>query len=82
VATSLFDTLAARWTSNTLDLESDSPVTSNIKNSWSYLLEERKNGSPQQPSTTVRKNLQFNIKQSYLIRLLPGSNVFKSSPDV
>ena len=66
VATSLFDTIAARWTSNTLDLESDSPVTGNIQNSWSYLLEERKNVSPQL-STTVRISLIFSWEISFLV---------------
>jgi len=55
VAPSLFDTIAARWTTNALDAveESDSVVTGAIQNSWSYLLEERKNVSPQLISNIV-----------------------------
>lgn len=55
VAPSLFDTIAARWTTSALDVveESDSAVTGAIQNSWSYLLEERKNVSPQLISNIV-----------------------------
>uniref|UniRef100_A0A1I8BTT7 ANK_REP_REGION domain-containing protein n=1 Tax=Meloidogyne hapla TaxID=6305 RepID=A0A1I8BTT7_MELHA len=59
MAPSLFDTITARWTSNALDAaeESDSPATGTIQNSWSYLLEERKNVSPQQIPNTTRITL-------------------------
>nr|CAD2162232.1 unnamed protein product [Meloidogyne enterolobii] len=63
VAPSLFDTIAARWTTNALDVveESDSVVTGAIQNSWSYLLEERKNASPQLISNIAGVSIPPNI---------------------